>query len=143
MYKPDAPEEKYLVLSVEDDDSAYLLIRTAFRHLGIGMELQRVENGEEALNFLKRVGRFSNAPKPRLILLNMNLPRMNGLEVLSAMQADQELRDIPAVVFSSSSLDADKAKCLALGARQFITKPNNYDEFVDAIRCACDFAHVS
>ncbi len=143
MNHPALDTPRRVILSVEDDSAAYFLIRSALQDLGLELELQRVENGEDALAFLKRRGDFINAPKPSLILLNMNLPRIGGPEVLAAMRIDESLRDIPVVVFSSSQLDADRAKCLALGAKQFITKPSNYDEFVNAIRCACDYAHVS
>src|SRR3954451_22662993 len=109
MNEPNASEVKRVVLSVEDDTAAYFLILSAFRDLGSGLELQRVENGEEALEFLKRRVKFINALKPRLVWLNMNLPRIGGPEVLAAMREDESLRDIPVVVFSSSPLDADRA----------------------------------
>jgi len=129
-----------LVLSVEDDAAAYVLIRHAFKDIESGLELERVVDGKDALDFLKRSGRYKDAPTPSLILLDMNLPRMSGPELLAAMQENEQLRDIPVVVFSSSKLDADRAKCLALGAREFIVKPNSYDEFVNAIKSACSFA---
>src|SRR6476646_10266805 len=122
---PEATEKK-TVLSVEDDDAAYFIIRTAFRELGSRLELERVENGEDALEFLRQSGTFSNASRPSLILMNINLPGINGPEVLAVIQADESLRDIPVVMCSSSRLDGDRAKCLALGAKQFITKPNSY-----------------
>jgi CheY-like chemotaxis protein len=142
MNNVDSENTTRVVLSVEDDDAAYLLIRTAFRDLGSEVELERVVNGEDALEFLKRNGKFVNAPKPSLILLNMNLPRIGGPEVLAEMRADEALRDIPVVVFSSSQLDADRVRCLALGARQFISKPNTYNEFLQAIECACKYAQA-
>jgi CheY-like chemotaxis protein len=67
---------------------------------------------------------------------------MSGLELLAEMRAHSLLQDVPVVVFSSSRLDADRAKCLALGAREFIAKPSDYDEFVQAIRSACSFAQA-
>jgi CheY-like chemotaxis protein len=73
-----------------------------------------------------------------LILLNLNMPRVTGLDVLQAMKNDASLHDIPAVVFSSSALDRDKAKCLALGARGFITKPTDLNEFLKVLRNVCD-----
>lgn len=142
MNEPNPEAGKRTVLSVEDDDAAYFLIGKAFREVGARLELERVENGEEALEFLRHSGRFSNARRPSLILLNINLPRISGPEVLAAIHEDESLRDIPVVMFSSSHLDADRAKCLALGARQFITKPNSYREFVNAIRSACDYAYA-
>ncbi len=129
-----------MVLGVEDDDAAYLLIRYAFQDFGSEMELRRAAKGEDALEFLGRRGQFSNAPRPSLILMNINLPGITGPEVLVQMKANKHLQDIPVVIFSSSNMDADRAKCLALGARQFITKPNSYDEYVSAIKCACAYA---
>jgi CheY-like chemotaxis protein len=132
-----------LVLSVEDDTAAYALIRHAFRDIGSELELERTLDGKDALDFLNRSGRYKDAPKPSLILLDMNLPRMTGPELLAAMQANESFRDIPVVVFSSSKLDADRAKCLALGASEFIVKPNTYDEFVTAVKSACAFASTA
>jgi CheY-like chemotaxis protein len=129
-----------LVLSVEDDTAAYALIRHAFRDIGSGLELDRTVDGQEALDFLNRRGRYKDVPKPSLILLDINLPRMSGPELLAAMQTNQSLRDIPVVVFSSSTLEGDRAKCLALGASEFIVKPGSYDEFMNAVRSACRFA---
>ena len=131
-----------VVLSVEDDNAAYFLIRQAFRDMGLELALQRVLDGRDALDFLKQTGRYKDASKPSLILLNMNLPRMSGLELLAEMRAHGLLQDVPVVVFSSSRLDADRAKCLALGAREFIAKPSDYDEFVQAVRSACSFAQA-
>ena len=131
---------KRVVLSVEDDNSVYVLIRSAIADLGSEFALQHFLNGEAALDFLKQSGNFSNALKPVLILLDMNLPRISGAEVLVEIQADESIRDIPVVMLSTSRLDSDRARCLALGARQFITKPDNYPAFVNAIRFACDYA---
>jgi CheY-like chemotaxis protein len=131
-----------VVVSVEDDDAAFSLIRAAFDELRFDLDLLRVENGEQALAFLNRSDEYRDAPRPSLVLLNMNLPRVSGPEVLAAMQASNVLRCIPAVVFCSSSLDADRARCLALGARDFIEKPTTYAAFVDAVRCACRYVET-
>jgi CheY-like chemotaxis protein len=142
MENPSSGSQKRVVLSVEDDNAAYFLIRQAFTEIGLELKLERVVDGKDALDFLKHTGRFKDAPKPSLLLLNMNLPRMTGPELLAEMRAHELLQGIPVVVFSSSKLDADRAKCLALGAREFIAKPNTYDEFVQAIRSACSFAQA-
>jgi CheY-like chemotaxis protein len=114
-------------------------IRSALDDLALGFELRRSVNGDEALEFLRQSGNLSDALTPSLILLDMNLPRIGGPQVLAAIQADKSIRDIPVVIFSSSRLEADRAKCLALGARQFSTKPDNYAAFVNAIGFACDY----
>jgi CheY-like chemotaxis protein len=138
MRTPDSAP-KPVVLSVEDDDAAFSLIRSAFYELRLDFDLLRVEDGEQALAFLNQSDKYRDAPRPSLVLLNMNLPRVSGPEVLAAMQASDVLRGIPAVVFCSSTLDADRARCLALGARDFIEKPTTYAAFVEAVRSACGY----
>ena len=125
-----------VVLSVEDDHAAYLLLQMGFSEIGGDFRLYRVEDGEQALEFLRRSGPYANAPKPDLILLNLNLPRVNGFQVLEAIKDSPEM-SAPAVVFSSSSMDRDKARCLALGALSFITKPTDLDEFLKVLHSVC------
>jgi len=126
-----------VILSVEDDHAAFLLLEIAFKEVGGDFQLYRVEDGREALDFLRRHGRYLDAPKPNLVLLNLNMPRMNGFEVLEAMNDDPAMNDVPAVVFSSSRMDEDRAKCLALGARSFMTKPRELDEFLRVLHDVC------
>jgi CheY-like chemotaxis protein len=130
------PGEKVL-LAVEDDPSAFVLLQFGFAEVGGDFRLYWLQDGAEALRFLRRAGQYANAPRPDLILLNLNLPRVTGLGVLRAMRDDPALGDIPAVVFSSSHLDRDRMACLALGAREFITKPTDLDEFLGALRDVC------
>lgn len=136
------PEKTYgtgerIILSVEDDDASYLLLTMAFDEVGGDLQLYRVKDGKEALDFLQHRGRYENAPKPNLVLLNLNMPRLNGFDVLQAMKDDPAINDVPAVVFSSSSMDKDRAKCLALGARSFVTKPSDVDELLRVLRDIC------
>src|SRR4051794_15518753 len=126
-----------VILSVEDDHAAYVLLQLGFNEVGGDFRLYRVEDGAQALEFLRRSGDYATAPKPNLILLNLNMPRVTGFDVLEAMKADPELSDVPAVVFSSSRMDRDKAKCLALGARSFVTKPTELDEFLSVLHDVC------
>lgn len=132
-----------VVLSVEDDDAAYFLISSAFHDFGPDVELHRVEDGDAALEFLNRQGPYANAPRPSLILLDMNLPKLTGPEILARMQTSDVLRSIPAVVFSSSKAHADRTRCLALGAKEFITKPSTYEAFKRAIGHALGYAEVT
>lgn len=106
--------------------------------MGGDFRLYRVQDGAQALDFLRQSGRYVDAPKPDLILLNLNMPRVNGFEVLQAIKDDPSLSDIPSVVFSSSAMDRDKATCLALGARAFITKPTDLNDFLNVLRNVCD-----
>lgn len=126
-----------LVLSVEDDDAAFHLLKTAFEEGAPAVDLVRVLDGDEALKFLERRGRFQNAPRPDLVLLNINLPKKSGFEVLTEVAANDSLRSIPVVVFTSSSLQAEKARCMALGAQDFLTKPASFDGLVEAVRSVC------
>jgi CheY-like chemotaxis protein len=126
-----------VVLSVEDNDITFYLLGKAFAEIYPPLQLRRVSDGEEAMAFLERAGPYSDAPRPDLVLLNLDLPKKSGREVLAAMQASDSLRSIPVVVFTSSALDKDRAQCLALGAQDFITKPSSYEGLITAVKSAC------
>jgi two-component system, chemotaxis family, response regulator Rcp1 len=126
-----------VLLSVEDNDREYYLIRMAVREAGIPVEICRVVDGEEALHFLHKSNGYEIAPRPDLILLNWNLPRKNGLEVLSDIQASDSLRSIPVVMFTSSTLTTERKQALAAGAEDFISKPQTLDGLVEAVRSVC------
>lgn len=126
-----------IVLSVEDDDAAFHLLKVAFEESQPAIELIRASDGEEALAFIQQQGRFENAPRPDLVLMNLNLPKKSGVEVLAEIAANPSLRSIPVVVFTSSSLHAERAKCMALGAQDFITKPLSFDELINVVGAAC------
>lgn len=129
--------EKPVMLYVEDDDSAVFLLQTALNEMSIEIEMFRVHNGEEALTWLNRSSLFANAPRPDLILLDLNLPRKSGLEVLMEIHDDASLRSIPVVIFSSSFLETDRRLSFELGARDYIRKPLTFAAFVEAVRSAC------
>ncbi len=129
--------EERILLYVEDEDAAVFLLETALKEAGIQVQLYRVSDGEQALAFLQCKGAYLKAPKPDLILLDLNLPRKNGLEVLSEMKSDKLLRDIVVIVFTSSALSSDRRKSFALGAHEYITKPSSFDGFVEAVKVAC------
>ena len=126
-----------VLLYVEDEDAAVFLLETALREAEIRVTLHRVSDGEEALAFLRRVGNYQKAPRPDLILLDLNLPRKTGHEVLAEMRADDVLHDIPVVIFTSSGAASDRRKSMALGASKHLTKPSSFDGFVEAIKDAC------
>ncbi len=129
--------EEHVLLYAEDEDAAVFLLEMALKEANIALKLHRVSDGEEALAFLHHHGAYTRAPKPDMVLLDLNLPRKSGHEVLSAIREDNELRELPVVIFTSSSALADRHKSLALGARLHITKPSSFDGFVKAIRDAC------
>lgn len=125
------------ILSIEDEDAYYHLLRIALGETGGEFTLLRAANGEEGLAFLRRTGKYVDAPRPDLIFLDLNMPRVSGPAVLAALKKDPQLKDIPVVVFTCSRLGEHRAECLALGAREFISKPMDYDGVVQAVRTAC------
>jgi CheY-like chemotaxis protein len=127
----------HVLLYVEDEDAAVYLLEMALKEAKIHLNLHRVSDGEEALAFLNRSGPYRQVPTPDLVLLDLNLPRKGGLEVLSEMQDSESLRGLPVVVFTSSLLAADRKKSLALGAQEYITKPSSFAGFVEAVKTAC------
>jgi two-component system, chemotaxis family, response regulator Rcp1 len=128
-----------VMLYVEDEDAAVFLLETALKEMKIDVELYRVSNGEDALAFLNRSGAYRDAPRPELVLLDLNLPRKGGLEVLSEIQGNDALRGLSVVVFTSSSLATGRKKSLALGAQEYITKPSSFDGFLTAIKAVCAY----
>jgi chemotaxis family two-component system response regulator Rcp1 len=104
------------------------------------VKLYRAIDGDEAMDFLHRSGRFAEAPRPDLILCDLHLPKMDGLEVITAIKADRSLSSISVVVFTSSTLDALRGQCMALGAKAFMEKSPDFDGFVHQVRSACALA---
>ena len=127
------------VLLVEDDPGDVLMTTEAFELSSIRSTLHVVSDGEQALRFLRRSGEFTGAPRPSLILLDLNLPRRNGLEVLAELKADPDLLTIPVVIFSTSQAETDIATSYKLHANAYITKPVSLDRFTEAIRQVDDF----
>jgi CheY-like chemotaxis protein len=127
------------VLLVEDDDGDVLMTREAFEHHKIRNKLHVVQDGEEALQFLHREGPYADAPRPGLILLDLNLPRRDGREVLAELKADPELRVIPVVVLTTSEAEEDILRSYSLHANAYVSKPVDFDRFVDVIRQIDDF----
>jgi chemotaxis family two-component system response regulator Rcp1 len=126
-----------VLLYVEDEDAAVFLLETALKEAGIDVTLYRVADGDEALDFLRKTGKYHDMPRPDLVLLDLNLPRRTGLEVLSELRGQEDLRSLAVVVFTSSSLAVDRRKSMALGAQEYITKPASFDGFVAAVKTAC------
>jgi CheY-like chemotaxis protein len=127
------------VLLVEDDDGDVLMTREAFEHHKIRNKLHVVQDGEEALQFLHREGPYVDAPRPGLILLDLNLPRRDGREVLAELKADAELRVIPVVVLTTSEAEEDILRSYSLHANAYVSKPVDFDRFIDVIRQIDDF----
>jgi CheY-like chemotaxis protein len=98
-----------------------------------------VRDGEEALRFLRREGEYEDAPRPGLVLLDLNLPRVDGREVLAEMKSDPELRVIPVVVLTTSEAEEDILRSYTLHANAYVSKPVDFDRFIDVIRQIDDF----
>ncbi len=124
------------VLLVEDDLEDIEITRRAFKEGRIANPLDVVRDGEEAMEFLRHTGRHadaSKAPRPGLILLDLKMPRLDGREVLKLIKRDPELRRIPVVVLTTSSEEADVLECYDNGANTYITKPVEFDNFLQAV----------
>jgi CheY-like chemotaxis protein len=122
------------VLLVEDDPGDVLMTQEAFEHYEIRNPLHVVSDGEQAMQFLRRNGEYTGMPRPGLILLDLNLPRRNGLEVLADLKADDDLLSIPVVVLTTSQAEEDILRSYALHANAYISKPVDFDKFIDVIR---------
>ena len=121
------------VLLVEDDPGDVLMTREAFEEY-LHNRLDVVSDGSEALSYLRREGEYADAPRPDLILLDLNLPRRDGREVLAEVKADESLRHIPVIVLTTSQADEDVLRSYQLHANAYVTKPVDFDGFIEAIR---------
>jgi CheY-like chemotaxis protein len=127
------------VLLVEDDEGDALIIQEAFEYYKIRNRLHVVTDGEAALRFLRRLEPYTEAPRPGLILLDVNLPRRNGLEVLAELKADPGLLVLPVVMLTSSRAEEDILRSYALHANAYVSKPVDFEHFIEAIRQIDDF----
>ena len=121
------------VLLVEDDPGDVLLTSEAFAQRHLDVQLHVVGDGEEATRFLRRTGDFASAPRPALVLLDLNLPRRSGLEVLADLKADPDLRTIPVVVLTTSQAQQDIQCSYQLHTNAYVVKPIDADQFSAAI----------
>ena len=121
------------ILLVDDDPGDVRLTLEALKRSKLYSSIDNVENGEEALAYLRRQGKYANAPLPDLVLLDLNMPRKDGRETLDEIKSDPELRRIPVVILTTSSSEADVLKSYDLGANCFITKPVDLAQFMKVI----------
>ncbi|HLY33494.1 MAG TPA: response regulator [Jatrophihabitantaceae bacterium] len=127
------------VLLVEDDAADVVIAREALRAGRLATRLSVVRDGVEALAYLRRENGFADVGRPDLILLDLNLPRMSGHELLAEVKADESLRRIPVVVLSTSVAAEDVVRSYDLHANVYVAKPVDFDDFTDAIRQIDDF----
>ncbi|HEY4096163.1 MAG TPA: response regulator [Baekduia sp.] len=134
-------DELRRLLVVEDSESDVELLREALSDSEPDVALDIVRHGEDALAFLRGEGAFTGAVQPDLVVLDLNLPRMGGFEVLQALREDVDprLRRLPVVVFTTSSLRSDVETAYDLHASSFVTKPTAFEHYLDAVRAFREF----
>jgi CheY-like chemotaxis protein len=135
----DEPVRPIEVLLVEDDPGDVLMTREAFEDNKVKNSLHVVTNGVDAMAFLRKEGEHAQAPTPDLVLLDLNLPRMDGREVLAAVKDDPELRRIPVVVLTTSEAEEDVLRSYSLHANAYVTKPVDFERFIDVVRQIDEF----
>jgi CheY-like chemotaxis protein len=127
------------ILLVEDDPGDVLMTREALEDSKVINNLHVVDNGEEAIAFLRCEGDYAGSPRPDLVLLDLNLPRLDGREVLALVKADEDLRRIPVVVLTTSEAEEDVLRSYDLHANAYVTKPVDFEQFSKVIRQIDDF----
>ena len=127
------------ILLVEDNPGDVRLMKEALREATVAAQMSVTEDGEEAMAFLKRSGRYENAPRPDLIFLDLNLPKKDGREVLAEIKNDVQLRRIPVVILTTSDAERDVVKAYELHANCYVKKPVDLDQFLDVVKACEDF----
>jgi CheY-like chemotaxis protein len=136
---PETQPKLVQILLVEDNPGDVRLIIEAFREGKLCNNLRVVENGEEAMAYLRRESRYIAAPRPDLILLDLNMPKMNGHEVLAEIKEDPEFKSIPVVVLTTSDAENDILKTYDLHANCYVTKPVDFEQFIRIVKFVKDF----
>ena len=127
------------VLLVEDDPGDVLMTREAFADHKVQNVLHVVDNGVDAMAFLRKEGQYADAPTPDLVLLDLNLPRMDGREVLAEIKGDDRLMSIPVVVLTTSEAEEDVLRSYRLHANAYVTKPVDFERFLEVVRQIDEF----
>jgi CheY-like chemotaxis protein len=131
--------QPFTILLAEDEPADAGLVRAALTQGRIACDFRHVIDGREAMDYLRRDGRFGDAPRPDLVLLDLNMPRMDGREVLRAIKADAELRAIPVVVLTTSDVERDVESSYLTGAAGYVTKPLDIEQFFAVIHGIEDY----
>ncbi|MEI7648139.1 MAG: response regulator [Methanomicrobiales archaeon] len=127
------------ILLVEDDMVDMMSVKRALKDINVTNPLYHVENGVEALEFL----RDKEKPRPTIILLDLNMPKMGGIEFLSVMRKDETIRRIPVVILTTSRAEYDKIQSYDLGVAGYMIKPVDYQQFMEVIRAMCMYWTLS
>ena len=138
--EPDKPMEMFVdILLVEDNPADVNLLRETFRESKIANNLHVVNDGERAMDFLHNRGEFAAAPRPDLVLLDIGLPKKNGLEVLAEIKTDPDLMLIPVIILTTSKAEEDIFRSYDLHANSYITKPVHLSEFFEVVKSIENF----
>jgi CheY-like chemotaxis protein len=130
-------KESFVVLMAEDDEHDIVATKRAWKKHHIANPLYIVNNGEECLDFLHRRGKYSEpgtAPRPGILLLDIKMPKMDGLTVLKHIREDEELRSLPVIILTTSKADEDRLRSYDLGVNAYIVKPVGFERFSKAVR---------
>ncbi len=128
-----------IILMVDDDEDDCLMVRDALAEVHLASDFRTVEDGEELMNLLYQRGRYREAPRPDLILLDLNMPRKDGREALQEIKADPDLRSIPVVILTTSDSGTDIRRCYDLGGNAYIRKPATFEGLVEVMRAICTY----
>jgi CheY-like chemotaxis protein len=131
----DKIEEKHCIVVADDDTDDLFMLKEAFSSLNFDREICTVENGEELLDFLNKKGKYTNTilPVPKLILLDLNMPKIDGRQCLRMIKENKEFCKIPIIIFSTSNNPEDISQSYELGANSYIIKPYSYNELVEIV----------
>lgn len=122
------------LLLVEDNDGDVRLIKEAFKESKVLKDFSVVTDGEQALDYLHKRGSYQSSIKPDLIILDLNLPKLSGFDVLADIKSAPQLKKIPVIIFSSSTSDSDILRSYDLKANSYVSKPSDFDAFLEAVR---------
>ncbi len=125
--------EPIRILMAEDDREDQMLVQKAFREARSINHLTFVNDGEELLQYLRHQGKYAGAPQPDVLLLDLNMPKMDGREALKEIKSDPDLRSLPVIILTTSSADEDVVRTYALGANSYIQKPVTFEKMVEVV----------
>lgn len=134
-------QKQFTILIANDDEDTRFLVQEALREVRLAIRSEFVENGEQVLDYLYRRGEYagSNWDRPDLILLDLNMPRLDGREALTLIRSDPDLQQIPVVILTTSHRSGDILLCYRLGANSFISKPVTFERLVEVMKTLCQY----
>jgi len=135
----ESPQRPVVILIVEDNPTDVLIAKEGFLNAEMKNTLHVADDGIEAMEFLRQRGKYAAAPRPDLIVLDLNMPRKNGHEVLAEIKADENLKNIPVVILTTSKSEEDISKAYRCHANCYISKPVDFDEFTKVVKTIQDF----